>query len=132
MPAAEHENSNEILFRLGNESNPVDGFWGPITYGVRGNYQFQNQVNVEAGYIRLHEPHTKSSESVLDEAEFAIRSPEIHSWIFGAIRWKNRMIDMYTDLSGIEISYKADISVLGGVCAGRALLEETEQDFKEA
>lgn len=71
--AKAEEARSEVLLRLGNESNPVDGVFGPFTYGLRGGHRFDSGYAVEAGYIRMHEPGTPSVRSVLDEAQMTLK-----------------------------------------------------------
>lgn len=129
-PNEEAQKRNELVVRLGNESNPPDGVFGPFTYGLRGSHQFENELAVEAGYIRMHEPHTPTFESVLDEAQATVRFPEYRSFTVDAIAWKNRMIDMYTNLLGIEVTRKGEISLSLGGFAGTATREDESGRFR--
>jgi|GEM_PF-4142656 len=129
-PKNEPQRQNELVFRIGNESNPVDGILGPFTYGARGSHLFENDFAIEAGYIRLHEPNTPASESVLDEAQVTLRSPEYQSFVFDATFWKNRMIDLYTNLLGFEATRKGTPSVTLGVYLGTATRGDESGKFR--
>ena len=129
-PNEETQRRNELVVRFGNESNPPDGVFGPFTYGLRGSHQFENEFAVEAGYIRMHEPHTPTFESVLDEAQATVRFPEFHSIAVDATAWKNRMIDMYTNLLGVEFTRKGDVSFSLGVFAGTTTREDESGRFR--
>ncbi len=129
-PKDEHQKRTEVIVRLGNESNPVDGLLGPFTYGVRGSHQFESKLAIEAGYIRMHEPSTPSFESVLDEAQATLRLPEFRSFVLDATLWKNRMIDMYTSLAGIEVTRKGEVSLNLGAYAGTASREAESGRFR--
>lgn len=129
-PNEEEQKRNELVIRLGNESNPPDGVFGPFTYGLRGSHLFENEFAVEAGYIRMHEPHTPTLESVLDEAQGTVRFPELHSFTVDATAWKNRMIDMYTNLLGVEVTRKGDISFSLGAFVGTATREDESGKFR--
>ncbi len=122
-----------MILRLGNESNPVDGTFGPFTYGLRGIHRFSNQMSLEAGYIRLHEPLTSLNESVLDEAQVSLRLREIQVMnqpiIIGTTAWKNRMIDMYTNVGGIEFTRTGELSVTLGAYYGTATREYISGHF---
>lgn len=130
IPTERADKKTEIVLRLGNESNPVDGIFGPFTYGLRGSHQFENEFDIEAGYIRMHEPNTPSFNSVLDEAQVALRSPEVSSYAAGITAWKNRMIDMYTNLLGIEITRKDKASITAGIFLGTATREDLSENFR--
>jgi hypothetical protein len=129
-PNEETQKRNELVVRLGNESNPPDGVFGPFTYGLRGSHQFENEFAVEAGYIRMHEPHTPALESVLDEAQATVRFPEYHSFTVDATAWKNRTIDMYTNLLGVEITRKGEVSFSLGAYVGTAMREDESGRFR--
>ncbi len=124
VAAQEPSAHSELVLRLGNETNPVDGPFGPFTYGARANHTFLNHISAEAGYIRLHEPHTLLSSSVLDEAQFTIKSPETEiasqTLIIDVTAWQNRMIDMYTNLFGLEVTRTGTLSTSLGVYLGSA------------
>ncbi len=130
IPNEQAEKKTEFVLRLGNESNPVDGIFGPFTYGLRGSHQFDNEFGIEAGYIRMHEPNTPSFNSVLDEAQVTLRSPESRSYAGDMTAWKNRMIDMYTNLVGIELTCKDKVSVTGGAFLGAATKDELSENFQ--
>lgn len=123
---------SEITLRLGNESNPVDGFLGPMTYGARASHTFDFAA-IEAGYVRLHEPATPTFESEVDEAQISLRSPELHvielPIIIGLTGWKNRMIDMYTNLLGLEVTSTGPFSLSLGIYVGSATLDELKRNF---
>lgn len=130
IPSENGEKKTELILRLGNESNPVDGFFGPFTFGLRGSYQFENGVGLEAGYIRMHEPNTSSFRSVLDEGQVTLRSPEFSSYEVDSTIWKNRMIDMYTNLFGVEITHNDKVSVTVGGFFGTATREDLSNYFR--
>ena len=123
----------ELVFHIGNESNPVDGIFGPFTYGPRASHKFENGIEVEAGYIRLHEPQTSLGESLLDEAQFTVRFPELkfleQDLIIGATAWQNRMIDLYTNLFGLEVTSTADTSITLGAYLGTATRDDESGRF---
>ncbi len=123
---------NEFLIRLGNESNPVDGLFGPFTYGVRGMHAFENEFQVEAGYMRLHEPSMQMVNSFLDEAQFTLRFPKQQSILFGATLWQNRMIDMYTNVAGIEVTRVDRVSTTFGLYSGTATKNDSKGNFRGA
>lgn len=133
IPDQTDNSHSEVLLRLGNESNPVDGIFGPFTYGARGSHTFVNQMAFEAGYIRLHEPKTPAFTSVLDEAQFTFRLPEAHfisqQVVVGATAWKNRMIDMYTNVGGLELTRVDKITLQLGAYLGSATREEISGRF---
>ena len=54
-PAKSDFGSN-LTIRLANESNKPDGVFGPTTYGIRASHSFENEVTIEAAFMRLHEP----------------------------------------------------------------------------
>jgi hypothetical protein len=130
IPNEKPEGQSELVLRIGNESNPVDGFFGPFTYGGRGNHKFENEYAVEAGYVRLHEPGALTFASVVDEAQLTLRFPERHSYFVAATAWQNRMIDMYTNLIGLEVNRKGPISVMAGAYVGTASREEVTGNFR--
>lgn len=130
LPTEEAEKKTEIVLRLGNESNPVDGIFGPFTYGFRGSHQFENKFGVDAGYIRMHEPNTSPFNSVLDEAQATLRSPEFGAYFADITAWKNRMIDMYTNLMGLEITRKDKVSITTGIFFGTAAREDLSEKFR--
>lgn len=120
----------EVIVTLGNESNPGDGVFGPFTYGLHGSHQFENELVVEAGYIQLHEPSTSVFSSVVDEAQMNLRAPDYHSLAVGLTVWKNRMVDMYTHLYGIEATRKDQVSVTIGGYMGTANREDVSENFR--
>jgi hypothetical protein len=132
LPASETQKNTEIILNLGNESNPVDGPFGPFTYGFRGSHQFQNAFAIEAGYIRLHEPKTGVFDSSLDEAQLTLKLPETKLFAFAVTAWENRMIDMYTKLGGVELTRKGPMSVSLGAYFGKASREDVSAIFRGA
>ena len=74
------EGYSEFVLRLGNESSPVDGVFGPFTYGARGAYKFSAGPGIEAGYIRLHEPQTPSYQSVWMRVKFLFARRRFSRW----------------------------------------------------
>jgi hypothetical protein len=136
IPKQETPDRSNLLMRLGNESNPVDGIFGPFTYGLRGEYTFTNKITAEAGYIRLHEPQTSLSKSVLDEAQLTVKFPEIElasqPIIVGITGWKNRMIDMYTNIFGLEATRSGKISTTLGFYIGNATHKDDSGRFAGA
>jgi hypothetical protein len=66
---------------------------------------------------------------VLDEAQLTIRLPDQRRFSIGLTAWKNRMIDMYTTVGGIEITHKGAISVMAGAYLGSATLDEVSKTF---
>ena len=123
---------NEFSVLLGNESNPVDGAFGPFTYGVRGIHTFKNEFQFEAGYMRLHEPQMQSFNSYLDEAQLTLRFPKQQSFLAGATLWQNRMIDMYTNLAGAEFTHVDKVSVTLGLYSGTATKDDFKGNFRGA
>lgn len=124
---------SELILRIGNESNPVDGVFGPLTYGLLGSHTFENQFTIEATYIRLHEPGTPTFVSVLDEAQLTFKTPETQilygPMVVGVTAWKNRMIDMYTNLGGLEFTRSGKFSLLLGLYLGTATREDISKRF---
>jgi hypothetical protein len=125
--------TTEFLLRLGNESNPVDGVFGPFTYGARGNHKFENGWAAELGYIRLHEPGSPNFTSVLDEAQFTLKAPasqlDGRPLTFDGKVWKNRLIDMYTNVGGLEVTWAGKLSVNLGAFLGRATRDFEDRRF---
>jgi hypothetical protein len=125
--------STELVLRLGNESNGPDGVWGPVTYGVLAGHRFQGGLAIEAGYVRLHEPGWAALKSGVDEAVLALSAPEIHwlgqPFVFSARAWRNRTIDMYTTVGGVEVSRPGRVSFLLGGYAGDAERGPVEQRY---
>lgn len=131
LSAAEDPQKNtELIVRLGNESNPVDGVFGPFTFGVRGNHQFSNEMVIEGDYIRLHEPNAPTFQSVLDEGQLTLRSPARGFYTADVTVWKNRMIDMYTNLVGVELMRKESATLIAGAYLGTATLEDISGNFR--
>ena len=127
------EPQSELVLRLGNESNQPDGIFGPATYGLRANHTFDNQFTAEAGLIRLHEPGTPSLNSFLDEAQFSLGSPELpilgQPIVVTGTAWKNRMIDMYTTVGGLQLRRKGVVTVNTGFYVGGAARLEDAGSF---
>jgi hypothetical protein len=121
---------NQFVVRLGNESNPVDGFFGPATYGLHVNYLFQNSMSTELTYMRMHEPNTPTFDSVLDDGQFILRFPEVNTFTIDVTGWKNRMIDMYTNLVGVELTHKNTISPMIGAYVGTATRDDVSGNFQ--
>jgi hypothetical protein len=130
IPSDKSEEPSELILRLGNESNPVDGLFGPLTYGARASRKFENGYAVEAGYVRLHEPAAAAFASFVDEAQLTLRLPEYRSFTVSATAWQNRMIDMYTNLVGLELSRKGPVSFLAGAYVGTATREDLKGNFR--
>jgi hypothetical protein len=132
-PQPETEKKTELTVRLGNESNQNDGAFGPFTYGLRGRHSFENKLSIEAGYVRLHEPGTPKQNSFLDEAQLTVRLPEHQfmnsGFVIDATVWKNRTIDMYTNLVGLEMTKTGTVSLNAGLYAGSATREEVRGNF---
>ena len=133
IPEKSNERSDELLVRIGNESNPVDGAFGPFTYGLRGAHKFSNSTEIEAGYIRLHEPSTPTFNSVVDEAQLSVRSPEVHiaqqPLVLAATAWQNRLIDMYTNVGGVEFTRPGEFGFFLGAYIGSATREDAKGRF---
>lgn len=125
----EIKKSSEFVVRLGNESNPVDGFFGPFTYGAQGSHRFDGDSSISLGYMRLHEPSSSTLTSVLDEAQATVSLPVSSGTQAGLTGWQNRMIDMYTNLFGLEFSSGEVLSILFGMYAGSATREEVSGKF---
>ena len=127
------EPSSDIVFRLGNESNQNDGLYGPLTFGFRANHTFNNQIALEAGYIRLHEPGTTGLNSVLDEAQATLKLPESHVLnqpiSLATTAWKNRMIDMYIDVVGLQMTRNGELNFNFGIYNGSATLNAVNGRF---
>jgi hypothetical protein len=132
LPKATVEKTTGFVLRVGNESNPVDGIAGPLTYGFRGHHEFENGFGLEAGYIRLHEPGSSTFTSVVDEAQVTAHLPQQGAWTYDLTLWRNRMIDMYTNLVGVEISRKADVTPTLGLYAGSAEQADVFDRFRGA
>src|SRR5436853_177068 len=72
LPHPEKERAADLAVRVGNESNPADGVFGPFTYGLLGGYAFEIGIALNATFVRLHEPGTRVFDSFLDEGELAV------------------------------------------------------------
>jgi hypothetical protein len=129
--APEPEKSRvELSMWLGNESNQADGIWGPVTYGLIGNYTAENEMAIEAKFVRMHEPGMRTFDSFLDEGQLSVRMPSIGSLTLGAILWRNRMMDMYTTVGGAEIT--DDVKTIAwnaGLYGGTASREDVSGRF---
>jgi hypothetical protein len=132
LPNEESAKSSELKIHLGNESNAPDGLLGPYTYGLRARHQFKNEISVEAGYIRLHEPGLPVFESALDEAQLTAISPDTGGFVIAATLWKNRIVDMYTSLAGLEVTRAGSVSLTAGLYLGNADREEERGNFRGA
>jgi hypothetical protein len=80
----------------------------------------------------MHEPNTPTFQSVLDEAQATLTVPEYRSFFVELTAGKNRMVDMYTNLIGIEVTKKADISAVFGAYSGTATREDVIRGFRGA
>jgi hypothetical protein len=131
--AEEHELDSDLVIRLGNESNQNDGVIGPFTYGIQGSHKFGNGTVVEGSFMRLHEPKAPTFKSFVDEAQLTGNFPECElagqHLVPGITAWKNRMIDMYTNVGGVEVARKDAITTKIGVYSGSATLEEFKRRF---
>jgi hypothetical protein len=125
--------ATEVVFHVGNESNQNDGVRGPFTYGLEATHAFRNGVSLEGAYTRLHERGMPKSAFYVDEAQLSLKSPEARvlgqPLVFGATAWKNRMMDMYTNLGGLEVTRSGKIAVNAGVYGGHATLDELRGRF---
>ena len=90
-------------------------------------------METEAEYIRLHEPGTSTFTSVLDEAQLTLKLPETRilnqSIILAGTAWKNRMIDMYTNVGGLEFTRIGPLSLTAGFYLGSATREDAWSRF---
>jgi hypothetical protein len=119
----------DLSIRAANESNWADGVFGPFTYGLIGQYSFPAGMELDATFIRMHEPGMRTFDSFLDEGQLSLRMP-LGSTTFAATIWKNRMMDMYTTLGGLEFSHPlAPITIEGGLYAGTASRYEVSGRF---
>ncbi len=95
-----------VSIHFGNESNPADGPFGPKTYGISVTHDFKTGASLEGGFTRLHEPGMKTFASDLDEAQLTYVLPERkiggRSTALSGTLWKNRTVDMYTNVLGVE------------------------------
>jgi hypothetical protein len=128
------ELARELIIRVANESNQTDGLLGPFTYGIKGSYEFRKGPVIEGTFIRLHEPGSPFIASFLDEGQLTIQFPGLLSRVqpltIAGTAWINRMIDMYTNLGGIEFSRDGKIiSLNAGLYAGTATREEASGRF---
>lgn len=128
--ASDEKPATDIFFWLGNESNPVDGVFGPLTYGLSGSHRFAEGYELQATYINLHEPNTTLLAAVTDEAQIKFLLPENSEFQLGFTLWKNRMINMYTDVAGVEITTKNNLTLNLGLYGGTASLDVDSGDFR--
>lgn len=131
--AEAEEARTELVVLLANESNLRDGVFGPVTYGLRGRHQAENGWSLEAGYVRLHEPHSPAVDSVVDEAELTVSAPQLNlgqqPFTVSATAWQNRMIDMYTSVAGLELTWAGKLAVNAALYAGEATRENLAGRF---
>ncbi len=127
------EPKSKISLILGNESNKPDGFAGPITWGAEGSHDFKNGMSLEATYVRLHEPKTPFNQSFVDEAQLTLLLKEgklfSQPMHVGVTAWKNRMMDMYINVGGLEVSREGKVTLNVGLYAGNATREEEKGRF---
>lgn len=128
------ELARELIIRVANESNQIDGLLGPFTYGIKGSYEFLKGPVIEGTFIRLHEPGSPFTASFLDEGQLTIQFPGIsclgQPLTIAGTAWINRMIDMYTNLGGVEFSSDEKIILLNaGLYAGTATREDVSGRF---
>ncbi|MBC7456886.1 MAG: hypothetical protein H7235_01315, partial [Bdellovibrionaceae bacterium] len=106
---------------------------GPVTWGAEGSHDFKNGMSVEATYVRLHEPGSPFINSFLDEAQLTLllKKGKLFSQPVrvGVTAWKNRMMDMYISVGGIEISREGKINLNIGLYAGTATRKEAKGNF---
>ncbi len=135
LARAEGGSRSDLAIRIGNESNRPDGLAGPLTCGVLGSYTFESRLVVDAAYVRLHEPHTPALRSVTDEARATVTLPERpvlgQPLVLAGTAWRNRMIDMYTNLGGLEVTRPdlGPVSLVVGGYAGDASREDVHGGF---
>jgi hypothetical protein len=108
-PKAKEEPKKEVSIHIGHEANKPDGLYaGPNTYGISATYGI-----FSATTTRLHEPGTPALHSFLDEAQLTVTLPEKQVFtvpiVFDGTVWKNRTMDMYTNVIGVEASYENKI-----------------------
>ena len=119
-----------LSLRLANESNEADGLFGPVTYGLIGNVTDESGLALDATFIRMHEPDMAPLNSFLDEAQLTVSFPATEALSFAATLWKNRMMDMYTTLGGLEIEQAFEpVSMNLGLYAGSASRFEVQGRF---
>ncbi len=118
---------------IGNESNKPDGIAGPVTWGAEASQDFKNRMSIEATYVRLHEPKTPLNNSVLDEAQLTLllKNGKLFSQPIrvGVTAWKNRMMDMYINVGGMEVTRDGKVTLKVGLYAGTATREEAHGRF---
>jgi len=115
---------------VGNESNKPDGVFGPFTYGLTGSYTSPNGWAWEADFIRMHEPGMRTFDSFLDEGYLTFKLSPNDTYTYDATLWRNRMMDMYTTVGGLEVTRNGkDLTLIGGVHAGAASREEASGQF---
>ena len=111
----------DLSARLANESNWADGFWGPVTYGLIGDVIAESGLELDATFIRMHEPDMTTFNSVLDEGQLSLKYPLSEVMTMSGTFWKNRMMDMYTTLGGFEAERSFEpLSIDLGLYAGSA------------
>jgi hypothetical protein len=111
----------DLSARFANESNWADGVWGPVTYGLIGDIVAESGLELDATFIRMHEPGMATFNSVLDEGQLSLKYPLSTMLSVDGTFWKNRMMDMYTTLGGLEFERTLDpISLNLGLYAGSA------------
>ena len=132
-PSEAPEAESELILRVGNESNKPDGPFGPFTYGLIGHHSFANGMALGGDFMRLHEPGEPARSSFLDEAQLTLSLPETEILdqpiVLAGTLWKNRTIDMYTDIGGLEATWKGPLSTLVGVYSGTASREDISHAF---
>lgn len=134
IPDKPIEPTTELVIRTGNESNQNDGVFGPFTYGLEGSHVFPNGMALKGTFIRLHEPGTPFIASFLDEGQLMLEFPETkimgQPFLIAGTAWKNRMIDMYTNLGGVEFTYSGKaVSLNAGLYAGTATRDDLSGRF---
>src|ERR1017187_8920908 len=78
-------------------------------------------MELDALFIRLHEPGIRTFDSYLDEGQLTLRLPPLDSLTFAATLWQNRIIDMYTTLAGVELNRSfGQYAIEGGLYGGSA------------
>lgn len=128
------ELTRELTFRIANESNQIDGVFGPVTYGLKGVYEFRAGPTVEGTFIRLHEQGTAFAASFLDEGQLTMRFPAAtclgQPLTIAGTAWINRMVDMYTNVGGVDFSREGKfVSLSAGLYAGTATRDEASGRF---
>lgn len=110
----------DLTARLANESNQADGILGPVTYGLIATVS-DNNFELDATFIRMHEPGMQTFNSLLDEGQLMLRYTASKVTSTGVTFWKNRMMDMYTTLGGVEVQQTVSSAAINvGLYAGGA------------